>query len=117
MADLIGLRQFMTGNGVFAFMDAPWVPIYIWVMFLFHPYFGYSAIIAALIMILFALGTEKITGRRLLEANSFSGQAQSMFGNNLRNAEVIEGMGMSETVRSHYNHLFDKEARAQAGNC
>ncbi len=114
MADLIGLRQFMTGNGVFAFMDAPWVPIYIAVMWLFHPFFGYSAIFAALIMILFAVMTEKVTGWRLLEANSFSGQAQGMFGNNLRNAEVIEGMGMADTVRSQYNLLFDKASSKQA---
>ena len=46
MSDLLGLRQFVTGPGVFAFMDAPWVPIYIIVMFLFHPYFGYAAIFA-----------------------------------------------------------------------
>ena len=114
MGDLIGLRQFMTGNGVFAFMDAPWVPMYIWVMFLFHPYFGYSAIFAAIIMILFAVVSEKVTGWRLVEANSLSAQAQGMLGSNLRNAEVIEGMGMAETVRSRYNLLFDEASSKQA---
>jgi ABC-type protease/lipase transport system fused ATPase/permease subunit len=43
------IRQFMTGNGIFAFFDTPWVPIYIAVLFLMHPYLGWLAIVFALI--------------------------------------------------------------------
>ena len=57
MSDLIGLRQFVTGNGILAFMDAPWAPIYIGVMFLFHPLFGISAIVAVIVMIALAVTT------------------------------------------------------------
>src|SRR5690606_33847105 len=51
LSDLTGLRQFLTGNGLFAFFDAPWLPIYIAVMFMFHPWFGWVAIISALILL------------------------------------------------------------------
>lgn len=34
--DLTSVRQFLTGNGLFAFFDAPWAPIYLAVTFMFH---------------------------------------------------------------------------------
>jgi ATP-binding cassette subfamily C protein EexD len=66
--DLTGLRQFLTGNGLFAFFDAPWLPIYIAVMFLFHPWYGWVAIGAPGSAIL-AYMNEKMTGKALGQAN------------------------------------------------
>ena len=53
-SDLSNLRQFLTGNGLFAFFDAPWFPIYVGVMFLFHPWFGVAAIFAGIVMVCLA---------------------------------------------------------------
>ena len=106
MSDLLGLRQFVTGPGVFAFMDAPWVPIYIFVMFLFHPYFGYAAIFASVVMISFAVLTQKLTGESLEKANFLTQRANASFISKLRNAEVMEGMGMESNVRKKTNSLF-----------
>ncbi len=114
MQDLLGLRQFITGNGAFAIMDAPWVFIYIGVMFLFHPYFGVAAIIAAIVMISLAIITQKATAERLKDANILSQKASISFQNSLKNAEVIQGMGMAANIRRRDGALQDDAMNEQA---
>ncbi|MFJ3484655.1 type I secretion system permease/ATPase [Pseudomonas sp. NPDC090202] len=96
--DLTGLRQFMTGNGLFAFFDAPWLPIYVAVMFMFHPWYGWVAIASALVLLLLAYLNERFTGKALGQANKENISATLYTTKNLRNAEVIESMGMLNTL-------------------
>lgn len=100
--DLTSLRQFLTGNGLFAFFDAPWLPFYVALMFLFHPYFGWVAISAAIILIILAIINEKITHKVLEEANGLAAQGRALVNKNLRNAEVIESMGMMEDIHQRW---------------
>lgn len=99
ISDLTNLRQFLTGNGLFAFFDAPWFPIYVGVMFMFHAWFGVAAIIAGVIMVALAYANEKATGDRLKEANSFGAKVSNQLNGSLRNAEVIAAMGMTDNIR------------------
>ncbi|MCB1670478.1 MAG: type I secretion system permease/ATPase [Gammaproteobacteria bacterium] len=108
LRDLTGLRQFMTGNGLFAFFDAPWFPIYVGLMFLFHPLFGIAAIIAGLIMVVLAVTNEKVTNRRLQDANTQANLINNQVFSNLRNAEVISAMGMIGDVRRSQQQRSDK---------
>ena len=114
MSDLLALRQFITGNGAFAVMDAPWTLFYIGIMFLFHPMFGIAAIISAVIMILLAVITQKATSEKLLKANQLTNKANISFRSNLRNAEVIHGMGMAANIRKRDNLLYDAASEEQA---
>ncbi|MNQ38895.1 Type I secretion system ATP-binding protein PrsD [compost metagenome] len=102
--DLTGLRQFLSGNGLFAFFDAPWLPIYIAVMFLFHPWFGWVATGSALLLLVLAVINEKLTGPPLAQANKEHIGATLYTTKNLRNAEVIESMGMLETLMDRWGH-------------
>lgn len=106
--DLTGLRQFMTGNGLFAFFDAPWMPIYIAVMFAFHPYYGWVGVFSVVILAVLAIINEKLTGKLLQEANKEAGLANAAVTRTLSNAEVIESMGMLERVRERWKIKQDR---------
>lgn len=108
ISDLISLRQFLTGNGLFAFFDTPWFPIYVGVMYLFHPWFGLAGIIAGLIMLTFTLSTEILTSKELKEANKESSIFTNQVQGSLRNSEVIDAMGMGPNLQARLNQHADK---------
>lgn len=101
--DLTSLRQFLTGNGLFAFFDAPWVPVYLGVLFLFHPWLGIFATCAGIILFALAIANEKATKTLLAEANSEHIQAQNLANANLRNAEVLHAMGMLPGIMGRWS--------------
>ncbi|MDQ7729494.1 type I secretion system permease/ATPase [Halomonas sp. SpR8] len=102
LSDLTSLRQFMAGNGLFAFFDAPWIPIYIAVLFLFNVWFGVFAIIAAVMLLSLAIANEYATRGLLSEANSEHIKSQELANANLRNAEVMQAMGILSGIRSRW---------------
>lgn len=106
--DMTSLRQFITGNGLFAFFDAPWLPIYLAVMFLFHPWFGWFAVGCVLVLVALAYLNERLTNATLLEANKQNLAATSFTQKNLRNAEVVESMGMLGMLHERWQGMNHK---------
>lgn len=103
LSDVTNLRQFLTGNGLFAFFDAPWAPIYLIVITILHPWLGLFSLVGGLLLIALAWLTERATQKPLAEANTVGIQATNFAGNNLKNAEVIEAMGMLPAIRARWN--------------
>lgn len=103
LSDVTNLRQFLTGNGLFAFFDAPWAPIYLIVITILHPWLGLFSLLGGLLLIALAWLTERATQKPLAEANTVGIQATNFAGNNLKNAEVIEAMGMLPAIRARWN--------------
>ncbi|MGO1344038.1 type I secretion system permease/ATPase [Chromohalobacter japonicus] len=116
LSDLTNLRQFLTGNGLFAFFDAPWTPVFIGVLFLFDVWFGVFATVAALILLALAIANEKATKGLLAEANSENIKAQDLANSNLRNAEVLHAMGMLPGIMGRWSakhhHFLAKQSQA-----
>jgi len=115
MNDLTSIRQFMTGNGLFAFFDAPWIPIYIAVLFMFHPVFGYFAIFAAFVLVIFTIVNEYSTKSKLADANNLSRASSIYVDSNLRNAEVINAMGMKNNILGIWQQKYYGFLNAQNG--
>ncbi len=118
MSDLTNVRQFLTGNGLFAFFDAPWMPIYIAVLFLFHPAFGWFAIGAAILLVIVAYFNERSTKEPLTEANNLSIQSNQAVATQLRSVEVLHAMGMLGALRERWlgKHLKFLERQSDASD-
>jgi len=113
MSDLTGLRQFLCGNGVFALFDLPWFVLFLLIMWLIHPNFFWFSLVAVVIMGTMAYITEKITGKRLKDANEQMNKGMGHMVNSLRNAEIIAALGMTGSVRNRQMGLSDEVLRLQ----
>ncbi|AYC33301.1 type I secretion system permease/ATPase [Pseudomonas cavernae] len=118
LQDLAQVRQFLTGTGLFAFFDAPWTPIYLLVAYLIHPLLGLITLIGSLILVALAYLTEAATKKPLAEANQASQASGTYANNNLRNAEVIEAMGMLPAISGRWfkSHLRILEMQTLASD-
>src|SRR5262249_43791469 len=69
LRDLDTIREFLTGAGLIAFCDVPWVPIFVAGCFLMHPYFGYVALVGAVLIFILAVANEFLTRDELKAAS------------------------------------------------
>jgi PrtD family type I secretion system ABC transporter len=94
LRDLSTFRTFLTGPSIFPLLDAPWVPLYLLVIFLLHPVLGWIATAAALLLFGLAVLNEFAT-RTLLRASGVASHRTQLGADQAaRNAPVIEAMGM-----------------------
>ena len=117
-SDLLQLRQFITGQGIFAFFDAPWAPLYIAVIFLLHPLLGLVAIAFAILQAGLAWFGHRRTVAPAEAAAKAASDLHVYLQGKLRNSEVLEAMGMLENLRHRWrqrHRLFlARNASAQA---
>jgi len=114
LSDLTNLRQFLTGNALFAFFDAPWFPFYLIVIFIFEPSLGVFALCGTAVLVTLAIVNERVTRAPLSEANNMAIVSGQLATNNLRNAEVIESMGMLSNLMERWFKLHARFLHLQA---
>ena len=100
--DLATIRQFLSGQGPFAFLDMPWVPVYLLVIFLMHWVLGVASVIAAIVIFILAFWSEKATRGPLAEANSAIVKSTIMTDESRRNSEALHSLGMRGAIRKKW---------------
>jgi ATP-binding cassette subfamily C exporter for protease/lipase len=114
LQDLTNIRQFLTGNALFAFFDLPWFPIYLAVIFFFEPSLGVFSVCGVVILLILAFVNEAVSKKPLAEANVLAIASANLATNNLRNAEVIEAMGMLPNLMARWYKLHARFLQLQA---
>jgi ATP-binding cassette, subfamily C, type I secretion system permease/ATPase len=108
LSDLDSFRQFLTGPGPFALFDAPWVPVYLLVVFLFHPVLGFIALAGAVLLFALAVHNEILTRKPLGMANREVAAANAFAVTSLRNADALAAMGMLPGILRRWSRQHDR---------
>lgn len=111
--DLNSLRQFLTGNALFAFFDAPWFPVYLLVIYVFNPWLGLFSLLGSLVLIALAVGNEIISKKSLAQAGELSIMSSALASTHLRNAEVISALGMLPNLKQRWFKLHQRFLNSQ----
>jgi ATP-binding cassette subfamily C protein len=98
LRDLDQIRAFLSSGGPPAMFDLPWMPIYILICFIFHPWIGVAALIGAMILATITILTEVMTREPTRAATTHAAQRNSLAESGRRNAEVMRAMGMGARI-------------------
>src|SRR4051812_5392924 len=107
LRDVNALRGFLGGSGVMALFDAPWLPIFLLVISLFHPLLGAIALAGALLMCLLAYLNERLARPPLERAQAEGRRAARYIDAAVRNTEVISALGMLPALTRRWEQLND----------
>ena len=111
LRDIDNVRTFLSGLGPTALFDLPWLPIYLIICFLFHPYIGLAALFGAIILAVVTFMTEVMTREPMSTATGFAMTRNALAESSRRNAEVLTAMGMTGRIAVLWS---DANAKYQA---
>lgn len=113
LRDVGSLRTFLTGPGILALFDAPWVPVFLLIIFLFHPLLGWVAALGALLLFGLAYLNEKLSRQPLEKMQAESRKAGRFVDQSMGNAEVARALGMAENLTNEWKELSHNVLKLQ----
>lgn len=113
MQDLVTLRNFISGPGPLAFLDMPWAPIYLFVIYLMHPLLGLASLCAVLLLAGLAILNHQLITRPTEQSQRAQAAAQSLGAESRRNVETSSVLGMTHVVRERWTQLQMDALEAQ----
>src|SRR6516164_7144996 len=111
LRDLDQVRAFMSSMGPTAFLDMPWIPIFLIALFLFHPAIGLTALLGTVAIVAMTLLTDRLSRSAAKAASDTSAQRQVLADATQRNAEVIRALGMTERFSLRWSQINERYLR------
>jgi ATP-binding cassette subfamily C exporter for protease/lipase len=102
LSDFTQIRQFLTGQGILTFFDAPWTLIYLAVLYFLHPLLGAVALVFMALQMALAWWGQRHTVAPAQAAANALAHVNGFLQTKLRNAQVLEAMGILPHLQSHW---------------
>jgi PrtD family type I secretion system ABC transporter len=107
LRDLNQIQNFVSGQGLSVFFDAPWAPIFLVLIWLLHPTLGALAVASAAILLALSFANEFATRKLTVTANQAQISATQQADATIRNAEVVRAMGMLPAMIERWHKIND----------
>ena len=102
--DLDQIRAFLTGAGPIAIVDLPWIPVFLLICFLIHPWLGLAATVGGIVLFTMTLLTERASRAPARIAAQDAGVRSVMVEAGRRGGETIVAMGMAGSLAQRCGH-------------
>lgn len=102
VGDVADIRGFVAGDAILAFLDAPWSPAFIALIWMMHPMLGLIAVLGAVVLFLLAVLNDVMTRQRAAVSARSLRASRSEAEHFVENAETLAGLGMIDTVVSRW---------------
>jgi PrtD family type I secretion system ABC transporter len=116
LRDLDQIRTFMSGMGPTAFLDMPWIPLFLIALFLFHPVVGIVAVLGMSAIIAMAMTSERLSQSAARLAMDSSAQRQVLADATRQNAEIIRALGMTRRLTARWVQANEHYLRQSMGS-
>ena len=98
LKDLEAVQRLLSSPALFAVFDIPWTPVFLFAIFLFHPWLGYMAVAGGATLVLVTVMNQVLTKRSVMDANMSTAQADAFADNVRSEAELVQSLGMRAAV-------------------
>jgi ATP-binding cassette subfamily C protein len=106
--DLDQIRTFLTGAGPIAVVDLPWIPVFLAICFLIHPWLGLVATGGGIVLIAMTLQTERASRAPARLAAQDAGMRSVMVEAGRHGGETIVAMGMSGALAQRWSEINNR---------
>jgi ATP-binding cassette subfamily C protein len=114
--DLDQIRAFFTSAGPIAIVDLPWIPLFLGVCFLIHPWLGMLAIAGGLILFSLTLLTERASRAPSRETGRYAGVRSAIIESDRSNSETIAAMRMTKAMSGRWSQVNQRYLTAVAAS-
>ena len=94
LRDMDAVRSFLSSSGPTALFDLPWMPLYLAIIYAFHPLLGITALLGAIVLVVLTLATDLLAHQPMRDASQVGLMRHGLAEAGRRNSEVLTVLGM-----------------------